>query len=136
MTITFRNLLAAAAVAGALIAGAAGTAAPAAAKCGPGPSCWGSAVTNPNTGAYGWAYNYVSGRAANNAAQSKCTGYCKVYVIFKNGCGAIAVGNNGVYGWAINKSKKGAKYYAIRNCSKYGFNCKLRVYSCTSYSRS
>jgi len=135
MTLNLRKLLSALAVTGALFAAAAGTAAPAAAKCAPGPKCWGSVVTNPNSSAYGWAYNYVSGRSANNAAQSKCPGNCKVYVTFNNGCGAIAVGDNGVYGWAYNKSKKWAKYYAVRNCSKYGFHCKLRVYACTKYSR-
>lgn len=131
---SWRKLFTVVAMAGALAVGAAATATPAAAKCGVGPSCWGSVVTNPGASAWGYAYNYVSGRAANNAAQAKCPGYCRVYVIFKNSCGAIAVGDNGVYGWAANKSRKWAKYYAVRNCSKYGFHCKLRVWACTRYS--
>lgn len=131
MSIKLRNTLLAAL---ALVLGAFAVAAPAQAGCN-GTKCYGSVVTNPNSTAYGYAYNRVSGRSANNAAQANCPGNCRVYVIFRNSCGAIAVGRNGVYGWAQNKSRKWAKYYALRNCSKYGFGCKLRVWSCTRYSR-
>jgi len=131
-----RKMLVAAVLAAGLIGVATATAAPAAAKCASGPSCWGSVVANPNTTAYGFAYNYVSGRAANNAAQANCPGNCGLYVIFRNACGAIAVGNNGVYGWAWNRSRARAREAAVRNCQKYGSGCQLRVWSCTSYSRS
>lgn len=122
-------------LAGSFFAGVTATAAPAAAKCAPGPSCWGSVVANPNTTAYGYAYNYVSGRAANNAAQANCPGNCGLYVIFRNACGAIAIGNNGVYGWAWNRSRARAKAAAVGNCQRYGSGCQLRVWGCTSYSR-
>ena len=130
-----RTTLTAAMLAGTLVVGVAATATPAAAKCAPGPSCWGSVVANPKTTAYGFAYNYVSGRAANNAAQANCPGNCGLYVIFKNACGAIAVGNNGVYGWAWNRSRSRARGDAVSNCMKHGSGCQLRVWGCTTYSR-
>lgn len=109
-------------------------AAPAQAGCN-GTTCWGAVVTNPNGTAYGYRYNRPGGRGAINGARANCPGNCRVYVSFKNGCGAIAVGRNGVFGWVRYKSRRWAKYYAVRNCSKYGFGCTLRVRACTRYSR-
>jgi len=130
MSSKLRNTLLAAI---ALVLGAIAVASPAKAGCN-GVNCWGAVVTNPNSSAYGYTYNYPSGRSAINGARANCPGNCRIYVSFRNSCGAIAVGRNGVYGWARNKSRKWAKFFALRNCSKYGFGCKLRVWGCTRYS--
>ena len=97
---------------------------------------WGAIAIGPN-GAYGWAYDFPSRQAAENAALSECGGRCQRKLSFADTCGAYATatdasGNIRAYGWATRQSKEEAQMVAMQECSKYGQGCRVHVWACTT----
>ena len=60
--------------------------------------CWGAVGFGPN-GAWGYSYGQFSEDEAVNVAQDGCGWNCTVVKTFYNTCGAIAVADNGGWGW-------------------------------------
>jgi len=87
-------------------------------------------------GTHGYSYNYATQWAAENRALQECerysgTGDCQILVWFKNGCGALAEGDNGYgTGWGANQTL--AERYALESCSQYTTNCRITRWVCTN----
>lgn len=107
----------------ALVAGAS-AAAPAAADS------WGAVAMGP-AGAYGWAVNYPNRQAAIDAALQSCEGKCTKYLAFEDGCGSIAMGNDGG-GWGAGSSRQEAERNALDACTGETAGCRIRVWGCNA----
>ena len=95
---------------------------------------YGAIAYNMSTGNWGYSYGYNSDWQARNAALGYC-GWngCKVYVSFKNTCGALATDNQKqIYGWGTNDNRYLAIQRAIYECKIRGGNCTLRAWSCSN----
>jgi hypothetical protein len=84
--------------------------------------------------AYGYAYDYPSAQAAQDAALENCTGTCKQVVTTKKGCVAFAIDGHrpcGPHGFA-NASRLGeAQNTALKFCYKHGGkDCVIRAWIC------
>lgn len=94
---------------------------------------YGAIAYSPSTGSYGWAHDFGSQNAAENAALDSCydrANDCQVAVWFRNACGALAVGPNG-WGaaWAVKQRK--ARRDAVSQCSNYSANCSVAYSLCS-----
>ncbi len=89
---------------------------------------WGAVGTGPN-GAYGWAVDFETEKAAIDYAISACQGDCTDGgVSFRNSCAAIAKGG-GYFGWAASASKSMAQANALAYCGNS--SCEIQVWGCT-----
>jgi hypothetical protein len=84
--------------------------------------------------AYGYAYDYPSSKAAQEAALQKCGDSCKEVVTTDKGCVAFAVDGHkpcGPHGFA-NATKLGAaQNTALKYCYKFGGkDCVIRAWIC------
>ena len=84
--------------------------------------------------AYGYAYDYPTSQAAQNAAIEKCGGDCDKVVTTEKGCVALAVDGRkscGPNGYA-NAAKLGvAENTALKYCYKFGGkDCVIRAWIC------
>ena len=88
------------------------------------------AIATSSSGAWGYAYDYSSRQAAENAALQQCgESGCKVQVWFKNACGAVAKdGTNLGWGWALTREQ--AEANALSYCGTEA--CKVQVWACTT----
>jgi hypothetical protein len=82
---------------------------------------YGAIAYSPSTGAYGYAY----GKSCQAEAENTALCYCKapdaqIVVWCQNACAALAVGDNGVYGYAVADSRKEAERLALRQCRDAG----------------
>ncbi|HVS36794.1 MAG TPA: DUF4189 domain-containing protein [Gemmataceae bacterium] len=82
---------------------------------------------SPSTGAYGYAY----GKACRDEAERTALGYCKgadarILVSCEDSCAALAVGDNGVYGYATADTRREAERLAIQKCLDAG-GCNPRI---------
>jgi hypothetical protein len=95
---------------------------------------YGAIAYNMANGARGYSYGYDSAWKAKNTALNYCGwGGCKVYVTFKNTCGALATDNaKGIYGWGTNDNKHQAMDRALYECKVRGGNCGVRVWACSN----
>ena len=96
---------------------------------------YGAIAYSPSTQAMGWAYDYNTKWAANNAALKKCRKHasdCRIATWFRNACGAIAVGGNGGWGAHWGHSVKNAKWKARKTCKRHDSYCKVRRWVCTT----
>lgn len=92
--------------------------------------CWG-AVGIGYDGAYGWSHSQYSEAEAISAAQAGCHGECIEIRTFYNTCGAIAVASNGSWGFGWSGSRGGAESNAMNYCRQGGYNCQIKVWSCS-----
>ena len=92
--------------------------------------CWG-AVAIGQAGQTGWSYGQASESAANGVAQDGCGWNCTVVRTFYNACAAIAVADNGAWGWAYEKNRELAESSAMNYCMDNGYNCTVKVWSCS-----
>ncbi len=104
-------------------AGAFGLATPAGARA----DGFAAIAYSPNTGNYGYAYSKSCQANVENAA----LGYCnapdaQVLVACENASAALAVGDNGVYGYATADTRKEAERLALRYCRDAG-GCNPRI---------
>ncbi len=76
---------------------------------------------SPATGHVGYAYNAPSQRAAERAALEQCDRFdAEILVVVKNGHVALAVGEDGSYGYAWGSSQAIAEGIALRKCLEVG----------------
>jgi hypothetical protein len=96
---------------------------------------YGAIAYSPQSGAYGYSYDYNSRADAENVAINNCRQHgtgCEIAIWFRNACGAVATGRNGGWGSAWANSRAAAENMAINYCSNYTTNCSVLVWSCTS----
>ena len=88
---------------------------------------YGAIAYSPNTGAYGYAYGKSCQAEAENTALSYCNGPdVQIVVWCQNACAALAVSDNGIYGYAHADSRKEAERLALRYCRDAG-GCNPRI---------
>ena len=90
---------------------------------------WGAVAYNSATGAFGYAADQASRRAAEGGAFRQCGGDCDVIKSFRNSCGAIAEDTNH-YAWEAGATREIAQQKALRKCG--AGSCKIAVWACTT----
>ena len=100
---------------------------------------FGAISYSPNTGAYGYSYDYSNQQTAIDAAQNECNqesgriGDCENLVWFQNACASLAVASNGSYGSGWGEDPDLAEYYALDTCYDYdGSDCYILETVCTT----
>lgn len=96
---------------------------------------YGSIAYSQSTRNYAWATDYNTQADAENAAMVECykrAGDCKSALWFVNGCGSLAVGEDG--GWGTNWGTDGrqAQNKAMAQCAGVSSNCQTVVTKCVS----
>lgn len=102
----------------------------------PGPSSdnYGSIAFSQETGAHGYAYDYATQTEAQDGALAECAKYgggCKVASWFRNGCGALAVGDDRGWGADWGNSRNEAENKALQRCGTHTSKCKIIRWACT-----
>lgn len=98
---------------------------------------YGAIAYSSSTGAHGYSYNNKNQYSAKRRAIRLCRiraskKDCKVIVGFKNGCGALAKGYNGKFGFGSAVQKTAAKRHALNRCSRYSNRCRVIRTVCTN----
>jgi hypothetical protein len=88
---------------------------------------WGAIAYSTTTGAYGFAVDQASRRAAETQAFRQC-GDCDVMKTFRGACGAIAEAEKH-YAWDTGPSREIAEMKARRKCGADA--CRISVWACT-----
>lgn len=91
---------------------------------------------SPITGAMGWGFDYPTAEAAARTALARCAQHardCQVAVLFKDGCGVVAGGDEGHAG-AASPSRSDAERLALRRCDKRSSGCQVLRWVCTTRS--
>jgi len=94
---------------------------------------YGAIAYSPSTKAIGWAYDYGSRAAAEDAALVNCRKQANDCVThwFYNACAALAVGPAG-YGMAWGADRRLAESNAIRSCQRWTMDCEIKQWVCTT----
>ena len=92
--------------------------------------CWG-AVGIGADGSFGWSHSHRSEGLAIQAAQDGCKGRCSEIKTFYNTCGAIAVSDNGAWGFGWHENQELASDMAVDYCQDNGYNCRVQVWACS-----
>lgn len=97
---------------------------------------YGSIAFSRSTLAYGVGVDYANQAAADRKAANECekssgNDDCKVVVQFKNGCGAVTLGDK-AYGIGSGPDPAATLLGGIEDCLKYTDNCRLLKMACTS----
>jgi hypothetical protein len=103
-------------------------AADAAAAAGSRKQLWGAIAYNSKSGAYGYAVDRASTRAAESEAFRRCGNDCDVTRTFRNSCGAIA-DDERHFAWSTGATREMAEQKALEKCA--GSTCKIVVWACT-----
>jgi hypothetical protein len=90
---------------------------------------WGAIAYNSTSGAYGYAVDRASKRAAESEAFRQCGGDCDFTRTFSNSCGAIA-GDARHFAWGAGATRAIAEQKALGKCA--GSTCEITVWACTS----
>jgi len=96
---------------------------------------YGAIAYSPSSRIHGYSYNYQNRYDAENKAMIQCKNYsrrydCRVLVVFRNGCGALAQGSIGYgSGWGANKYS--AEMNALYSCRRVSNNCRVVRWVCT-----
>ncbi|MGB7543114.1 MAG: DUF4189 domain-containing protein [Burkholderiales bacterium] len=90
---------------------------------------WGAIAYNSKSGAYGFAVDRTSKRAAESEAFRQCGSDCDVTRTFSNSCGAIA-GDAHHFAWGAGATRAIAEQKALGKCTSSA--CKIAVWACTS----
>ena len=94
----------------------------------------GAIAFSQTTGATGWSYDFGTRGAAENRAIQECSkhgGGCRVATWFKNGCGALAIGDGNAYGGSWGRTRFEAESKALKLCSAEARNCAIKRWVCT-----
>lgn len=94
----------------------------------------GAIAYSPNTGAYGYSYNYSTQKQAENEAMYNCdmrARDCVIATTFYNACGAVAAGRNGGWGADWGNTAYDAQENALAMCSNYDNGCQIVRWQCT-----
>ena len=95
---------------------------------------FGAIAYSPTTGAAGWSHDYNNRSDAENVARGGCDNRaddCRVAIWFKNGCGAVAVGNNGGWGSGWGANRRLAEREAIGSCRANDGGCSVIRWQCS-----
>ncbi|MBW6422618.1 DUF4189 domain-containing protein [Rhizobium sp. XQZ8] len=93
---------------------------------------FGAIAYSPATGATGWSYDHNSRRSAERTAQNNCNANdCEIAIWFKNGCGAVAVGQQGGWGADWGADIDPAKYLAVEACRQHTTGCRVVRWQCS-----
>lgn len=92
--------------------------------------CWG-AVGIGQYGAWGYSFGQYSESDAIIVAQNGCNGNCYEIRTFYNTCGAMAVADNGAWGFGWHGDSVIAESEAMSYCMDGGYNCQVRVSACS-----
>lgn len=96
---------------------------------------FGAIAYSQSSGSYGWATDFPTRRAAENAALASCqerANDCSVAVWFSNACGALAVGGDGGWGADWGRNLRAAENKARHVCTGYSYDCRIVVSRCVS----
>ncbi|MGO7045255.1 DUF4189 domain-containing protein [Rhizobium johnstonii] len=80
--------------------------------------------------AIGWSHAYDNRGDAETVARRNCDSSandCRIAIWFRNGCGAVAVGHRG--GWGYDGRE--AQRQAIRSCRKQTGSCRVIRWQCS-----
>jgi hypothetical protein len=94
---------------------------------------FGSIAYSAKENQYGWANNYVTRDAAEEAALASCrktSSDCKVVLWFRNACGALVTWPEG-HATAWDDTQEGAVNKALKSCSARSNGCALTRSFCT-----
>lgn len=101
------------------VAGVAALATPASARA----DSYAAIAYSEDTGQWGYSYGLGCRAEAENDALSRCGGDdARIVVWCENACAALAVGDNGAYGYAWGSCRAEAERRAVRECRKHGCN--------------
>lgn len=89
---------------------------------------WGAIAYSSSTGAYGYAVDRASKRAAEAEAFAQCGADCDVIRTFRNACGAIAETDRH-YAWETGASREIVEMKARKKCGADA--CTIAVWACT-----
>lgn len=92
--------------------------------------CHGAVAIGPS-GEWGYAHSRWSEEDAYNVAQDGCGWGCTTVKTFANTCGAIAVADNGAWGFGTESTRELAESTAVNWCMDVGRNCRVRVWACS-----
>jgi hypothetical protein len=84
--------------------------------------CYG-AVGLGTSGAWGVSFGQYSAQAARKLVQAKCKDKCEMIQTFYNSCAALAVADNGGWGWSTGATLEQAEKLAMEYCVPNGTNC-------------
>lgn len=91
---------------------------------------YGAIAHSATDGGSGYSYDHRSRTAAEDAALERCNRDsvdCYVVMWFRDACGALAVGANGLgHAWARGRRA------VLRYCSQHGEGCAIRTSVCTT----
>lgn len=90
---------------------------------------WGAIAYDSKSGAYGYAVDLASKRAAESEAFRRCGSDCDVTRTFRNACGAVA-GDERHFSWSTGANREIAERKALDKCARNA--CKILVWACTS----
>jgi hypothetical protein len=88
---------------------------------------WGAIAYSTKTGAYGYAVDYATKRAAETEAFRICGTNCDLVRSFRNSCAAVATREKRVAS-DTGASREIAQVKALRKC---GDRCTIAVWACT-----
>ena len=96
---------------------------------------YGAIAFSQTTGAHGYAYDYTTQRQAEINAMAECRKYgrgCEFATWVRNGCAALAVGNNEGWGGDWGNNRREAENKALSRCRQHTRGCQIRRWVCTS----
>jgi hypothetical protein len=91
---------------------------------------YGAIAHQPETGAFGYSYDWPTARDAEISALDECADpRCVVAVSFSSGCGALAVGARGAQA-ARGATRAEAETRALGACADAA-SCRILAWACT-----
>jgi Domain of unknown function (DUF4189) len=99
---------------------------------------FGSIAYSPSWRVFGFTRDYSSSDEAGREAMGECisaerrrASACRIVLLFKNTCGALAEGDDG-WGTGASVDRPAAERDALTNCRHYSRNCKVTRWVCTT----
>lgn len=100
---------------------------------------FGAIAFSTATGAIGFGQDNATREEAESVALQNCRAVstqpddCKTVMWFQNACAAIAVGDDGGYGWAWHANRDIAAQNSIAQCQRYSKGgCRVMRRACSS----
>jgi hypothetical protein len=84
------------------------------------------------TGRYGYGFNFATRAGAESRALDDCDADdCRVIVWTRNGCCALAVGEDNKYGYGYGATRGTSESTALEECRKRTSGCRIKCWTCT-----